>query len=267
MGPVMPSPGHWTEELFLRHADVYLPVHERAWAYGEEQARDLRAILEDLGVAPGARILDAPCGIGRHATHLATLGYRAVGVDLSPVFIEHARRRAADAGVSDRTAFHVGDLRSLRAAVPSSDAPFDAAVNLWTSLGYYDEATDERILRGYRELVRPGGVFLLYIVNREFLVRRFEPHGYDEFGDIVHIEDRHLDLSVSRMRGEWRFFRKRGEDLDHITTVRIDHRAYGLHELRALFERTGWRAEAAYGGYKRDPPSTDSPTLLVVGRA
>jgi len=263
----MADGGHWTEEMFLRHADLWLEVHERAWASGEEQARDLHAILDGLGVPAGGRVLDAPCGIGRHATRLAELGYRTTGVDLSPLFIERARRRAAEAGVATRASFHVGDLRTLPEAVPPTERPFDAALNLWTSLGYYDEATDERILRGYREVVRPGGVFLLYIVNRDFIVRRFEPHGYDAFGEIVHIEDRRLDLGASRMRNDWRFFRKRGQDLDHLATIRIAHRVYSLHELVALFARSGWRAEAAYGGYRRDPPSTDSPTVLLVGRA
>src|SRR3989442_1700974 len=81
---------HWTEDLFLRHPEVFLTVHENAWSTGEEQARDLRAILERFGVPPGGRILDAPCGIGRHSTRLAKVGYRTVGVDLSPVFVDRA---------------------------------------------------------------------------------------------------------------------------------------------------------------------------------
>ena len=31
---------HWTEDLFVRHPEVFLAVHEHAWATGEEQARD-----------------------------------------------------------------------------------------------------------------------------------------------------------------------------------------------------------------------------------
>lgn len=264
-GEPMAGP-HWSEELFLRHADLWLAVHERAWAYGGEQARDLQGILEKHGIGAGSRILDAPCGIGRHSTHLAKLGYRTVGVDISPLYIEQARRRAAEAGAADRTSFLVGDLRSLGEAVPAEQRPFDAAMNLWTSLGYYGEEADMRILRQYGDLVRPGGLFILYIVNREFIVRRFDPHGYDEFGDVVNIEQRSLDLETSWMRNEWRLFRKQGEDLEHEATIRVDHRIYSLHELRSLFDRGGWRVEAAYGGYKMDPPSIDSATLLLVGR-
>ncbi|MGQ0796625.1 MAG: SAM-dependent methyltransferase [Methanobacteriota archaeon] len=256
---------HWTEEMFIEHADVWLEIHERAWPHGEEQAKDLAAILARHGVGAGAGILDAPCGIGRHATHLAKLGFRTVGVDLSPAFVERAGTKAREAGVTGRARFVVGDLRRLGGAL-RGEPPFDAALNLWTSFGYYDEPTDVTILRGYADAVRPGGTVLLYVANRDYIVRHFDPHGYEAFGDLVHIEMRRLDLDASRVRNEWRFFRRRGDDLEHVATVRVDHRAYALHELRALFERTGWHVEAAYGGYRMNPPSVDAPTLLVVGR-
>lgn len=258
--------GHWTEDLFLRHPEVFLAIHENAWPAGEEQTRDLRAILDRFGVPSGGRILDAPCGIGRHATRLAKAGYRTVGVDLSPVFIERARERAAHEGMAHRTTFVVGDLRRLSDAVSASAGTFDAALNLWTSLGYYGDETDVAILREYTRLVRPGGVLLLYIVNRDYVVRHFDPQGHEAFGDFVLIEQRHLDLDASWMRNEWRFFRRHGEDLDHIATIPVAHRSYSLHELRSLFERGGWRVEATFGGWKMDAPSVEISTLFLVGR-
>src|SRR2546427_189061 len=155
---------HWTEDLFLRHPDVFLAVHEHAWATGEEQARDLHAIFGRVGV------------------------------------------------------------------------PAD------------------------------GGILVIYSVNRDFVVRHFDPQGYEAFGDIVHIEQRHLDLASSRMRNEGRFFRRNGEDLDHMLTVPIEHGIYSLHELRRLLVRGGWHPTDAFGGFKMDAPSIDSPTQIVIGR-
>jgi SAM-dependent methyltransferase len=257
---------HWTEDLFLRHPEIFLAVHEKAWSTGEEQARDLAAMLDRFGVHAGGRVLDAPCGIGRHSTRLAKIGYHTVGVDLSPVFVARATELASREGVADRATYQVGDLRRLSEAVSSSEGPFDAALNLWTSLGYYDEETDVRVLQEYAKLVRPGGILIIYIVNRDFVVRHFDPHGYDAFGDIVLIEQRHLDLTTSRMRNEWRFFRRNGPDLDHILTVPIDHCIYSLHEMRRLLIRGGWKPMDAFAGFKMDAPSIDSPTQLVIGR-
>src|SRR2546425_12783268 len=232
---------HWTEDLFLRHPEVFLTVHEHAWSTGEEQARDLRVILERFGVPPGGRVLDAPCGIGRHSTRLAKMGYWTTGVDLSPVFVSRATELARQEGVADRATYHIGDLRRLADAVPATAAPFDAALNLWTSLGYYDEETDVRILQEYGKLVRPGGILVIYIVNRDFVGRHFDPQGSEAFGDLVQIEQRHLDLVTSRMRNEWRFFRRNGEELDHSLPGPSEHRNYSPHQLRPLLVPGGSR--------------------------
>lgn len=257
--------GHWTEELFLRHDEAFLVIHEQAWAAGEEQARDLRTLLERFGLPARATILDVPCGIGRHGTRLAKMGDRIVGVDLSPRYIARAQELAAQEGVADMTTYVVGDMRRLAEALPLGTDAFDAALNLWTSVGYYGEETDEAILRGYRDLVRPGGLLAVYVVNRDFVVRHYVDQTYETYGDLVVIHETRLELATSWMRNKWRFFRKRGEDLDHLLTSHPDHRIYSLHELRALFARSGWTVEAAFGDFKGNPPSWDTP-LLVIGR-
>src|SRR5438876_10013209 len=129
------SEDHWTETLFLRHPEVFLAVHENAWSIGEAQAKDLQRILERFGVPAGGRILDAPCGIGRHGPRLAKMGYHAVGVDLSPTFVERAKELADREGVADRATHRVGDLRRLSERVPRSVGAFDAPVNRCASRG------------------------------------------------------------------------------------------------------------------------------------
>jgi len=256
----------WTHVLFLDHDEIFLQIHENGWDAGERQARDLKAILDRFGVPEDGRLLDVPCGIGRHSTRLARMGYRTLGVDLSPAYVRRAQELAEREGVADRAAYSTGDMRDLGRSVPQDEGPFDAAMNLWTSLGYYGEGADVGILRGYADLVRPGGILLVYVVNRDGVVRHFDPQGYETFGDLVHIEDRHLDLDASWMRNGWRFFRKVGQDLEGIVAMQVEHRIYSLHELRSLFERSGWRVEATFGGYEMEPPSLDAPGLLVVGR-
>lgn len=257
---------HWTERLFLDHPEVFLQIHEHGWDAGEEQARDLKALFDRFGVPEGGRVLDVPCGIGRHATRLARMGYRTLGLDLSPAYIERARERAREEGVGGRATYRVGDMRDLERSVEPGEGPFDVAENLWTSLGYYGEDVDGAILRGYHSLVRPGGLLVLYVVNRDWVVRHFEPQGYERFGDLVHVEDRQLDLDVSWMRDRWRFFRARGDDLEGVATMDIEHRIYGLHELRNLLERSGWRVQAAFGGYGQEPVTLEAPGLVLVGR-
>ncbi len=257
---------HWTHQLFLDHGEIFLQIHEHGWNHGEEQARALKAQFDAFGVPEGARILDVPCGIGRHATRLAKRGYRTLGLDLSPVYVQRAEELARQEGVADRATYRVGDMRDLARSVRADERPFDVAMNLWTSLGYYGEETDVAILRGYRDLVRPGGLMVLFVVNRDWVVRHFDPQGYEEFGDLVHIEDRRLDLEASWMRNRWRFLRKKGQDLEGIASMDVEHRIYSLHELQSLFERAGWRVEGSFAGYTREPATFDAPAVTVIGR-
>src|SRR5579875_3067211 len=59
--------------------------------------KDEAAFLADaLGLTPGARVLDVPCGGGRHALELAAQGCRVTGVDISADFLDAARALAAE---------------------------------------------------------------------------------------------------------------------------------------------------------------------------
>ena len=80
----------------LNETDNYGPVFMRIAArLGEYDTteEDAPASIELLGLAPGARVLDAGCGFGRFAAALAKQGCETVGVDISPAAIAEAERR------------------------------------------------------------------------------------------------------------------------------------------------------------------------------
>jgi cyclopropane fatty-acyl-phospholipid synthase-like methyltransferase len=58
----------------------------------EHTAREADRLARLLDAAPGAEILDVPCGAGRLSLALAERGYRVTGVDWSSEFLAHARR-------------------------------------------------------------------------------------------------------------------------------------------------------------------------------
>lgn len=77
----------------------------------------VRSILTSR-TAPGALVLDAGCGTGRHAAWLAAEGFQAVGVDRNAAML----RRAADR--TPHASFVQGDFRAL----PISSGSVAAAV-------------------------------------------------------------------------------------------------------------------------------------------
>jgi SAM-dependent methyltransferase len=78
-----------------------------------------------LRLAPGARVLDVGCGVGRWSRLLASRGAFVTGVDLSPTMIAQSRLRAERAGLSDRCRFLVQDSTGLEA-----DGPFDLVLGV-----------------------------------------------------------------------------------------------------------------------------------------
>lgn len=254
--------GHWTEELFIRHADLYQTLLEGMFSRADEETRGLAGLLESAGVGTGAAILDLNCGIGRHAIHLAKLGYHVAGVDISPRLVERARDLAGEHAVADLTEFLVGDARVIADAL--SGRRFDAVISMFTSLGYYDEATDIFVLRQCRELTRQGGLFVLETGIRDSIGRNFQPHGVIRSGPLLLLHEREFRLETSRMEALWTFLEKNGEDYRLRAEVEVSLRFYCLHELIELFERAGWHYRAAYRDFELREPSLDGSRVIIV---
>jgi SAM-dependent methyltransferase len=114
----------------------------------------LRSLAEDAGI--GARTLDLGCGPGHVTAHLAGLGLRPIGVDLSSGMIEVARAR------HPQLEFQRADILDLvdQLDAPADQEGFAAAVALY-SLIHLDPRLLRRALRNVRTVLRVGAPFLL----------------------------------------------------------------------------------------------------------
>ena len=137
----MTSPADWEQDY---------SGTERMWS-GRANAALVDAASD---VAPG-RSLDLGCGEGADVIWLATRGWRAEGVDLSPTAIDRAQESAADAEVAD-AAFHVGDLLTW-------DGAQACTYDLVTTFFLHTRDSSERqgLLRKASEFVAPGGLLLV----------------------------------------------------------------------------------------------------------
>ncbi len=256
---------HWTEELFIDNADLFIMLFNEQ---PERMAADTSILLQSLkeqGYQPG-RILDMNCGIGRHSVELGKRGIEVLGTDISPRYVEIAGEKAAAAGVTDKVRFVVADMRKIYTTL-KGEKPFDGVINLWTSFGFYDDKTNDDILRQCLKLVRPGGFFAMDIVNRDWLVRFFAPRGLTRIGeDVIILEERNFNLNDSRMYNTWTFLKATARDNYRVLReVKLDHRVWSLHELIAMFERTGWGFKAACPGLT--PVSTSQEVRQSSGGA
>src|SRR5882672_5788784 len=146
-----------------------------------------------LALRAPQRILDLPCGQGRHAIELARRGYDVTGVDLSPFMLKVAEERARAEGV--RVRWLAGDMRDVIAR-----GTFDVVLNLFTSLGYFaDEADDQKVVRAASAMLVPGGRFVLELINGERVMVQFQEREWFTVGQTAVVERRSLDRSTRRM--------------------------------------------------------------------
>lgn len=145
--------------------DDYLLFYEPMLS-DDRNRREATEIVDILALAPGASILDAPCGHGRISNLLASDGFKVTGVDLTPLFLDRAKAEAERLGTE--VDYHEGDLRDLPVA-----GPFDAALCWFTSFGYFDDDDNRRVLQQFADVLRPGGTLLIETMHHDGFVRGF----------------------------------------------------------------------------------------------
>jgi ubiquinone/menaquinone biosynthesis C-methylase UbiE len=185
-----------------RYYDAFAETYE-ARRDGRGRYHDLLDELEvelALPYVTGCDVLEVGCGTGLLLRRFAEVARRAVGVDLSPGMLAHARERGLDVREGSAT------------KLPFPDASFDVAVSFKT-LPHVPDL--RRALHEMARVVRPGGVVIAELYNPRSVrhaIKRFLPAGRVAAGTerdvLVRFDDRE-DLiralparcAIERVRG------------------------------------------------------------------
>jgi SAM-dependent methyltransferase len=258
----------WTRLLFVKHPEVFLPWMESMKAGTPVEIDGLCRIFEKFGIRKEARVLDLASGIGRISIGLAKTGFEVVGIDISPFYLEYAEKWAKNEMVADRVRFYRFDMRdATRQLRKKREETFDVIINVWTSMGYYGEKEDVRMLRSLRGVTSPGAILVIDTVNRDYLVRNFQEKAISELDGIEWHDSRKLNFENSHMENNWRFYRKTRESLRLLLEVPVSHRVYSLHELNRIITSAGWKYLESYGSTEHMTAVTpDSFHITIVCR-
>jgi cyclopropane-fatty-acyl-phospholipid synthase len=123
------------------------------------QEAKLDLVCRKLALQPGMRMLDVGCGWGSLAMHAAQrYGVQVVGITLSQEQAALARKRVAEAGLTEKVDIRIQDYRLV------DDGPFDAI----SSVGMAEHVGRAK-LPGYAAdlaaLLRPGGRLLNHAIS------------------------------------------------------------------------------------------------------
>jgi ubiquinone/menaquinone biosynthesis C-methylase UbiE len=224
-----------------------------------ESAAQAHRAARLAGCLPGARILDAGCGNGRHAVPLANAGYRVVALDCSRPLLAAGRRAARDAPWPHFVSASYAEL-------PFPGGTFRGVLCLGTALGYLGPEGDRLALREFRRVLAPGGRLVIETLHRDEIGARLSEH-----------EDRPLATGATlcivrrfdRARGVMHEAQRLEDGTADGPPREYELRVYGEQELRRMVEDAGFAVigrHASLAGEGEPSPATALVLVAEVAR-
>jgi SAM-dependent methyltransferase len=242
----------WWEDLF--NEDF---MRASARVSDEHIRREVTFIEESLGVAAGGVVLDLGCGAGHHAVEFASRGYGVVGYDLSLYQLALAADVAQER--SQKINFLQGDMREM-----AFEEMFDGVFCWNTTFGYFEEDKNLAVAQRVFKALRPGGMFLIDVLNRDFAAASAPCTVWYEGDSCVCMDDMSVDYISSRLRVKRSIILDDGRTKESLFSLRL----YSLHELGKLLHEVGFRVTEA-SGHPATPGvffGPNSPRIIMLAQ-
>jgi len=245
--------------MFIDKADLWFSSMNEAWNEGPKITRQIKQVLKRYDIT-GGKVLELGCGNGRISINMAKRGFNVTGVDISKQYLEAAQKKAKRARIKAR--FIHGDYRKIDKLIHDK---FDLVISIWTSLGFYDQRTDQRLFRKVAGLLKKKGIFLILLtMSRERLMAIFNTMIYHQSDKYVILNENTMDNARSVTHNKWIFYRKVGNDLIYEDEVAFTLRIYAIPEFVEMAQKAGMEFRDAFQSIMTlEPARKDSPANLV----
>jgi SAM-dependent methyltransferase len=245
----MNAAAEWAKDFFT---GVFVELWLRA--IPEDQTRREVDFLEKaLRLSTGAKVLDVPCGGGRHTLELAGRGYRMTGVDISSEFLAVARSGAAKRGLS--VSWEQRSMHDL-----PRDGTFDAAYCMGNSLGGLDDGELAGFFDAVARTLKSGGRF---VVDTGTIAESVLPNLKERFwmpvGDILFLIHNRYDPIRGRLEMEFTFIHD--GRMEKKTGFQLVHT---YREFSRIVEAAGFHELEGYGSVSMEPYRPGTHQLLLA---
>ena len=191
--------------------------------------KEANFLIGHLGLSPPTKLLDVPCGTGRHALHFAKAGITVTALDINEGLLKAAKDNCGNLPID----FAKADMRDLSLY----HHRFDVIVNLFSSFGYLD--TDEANESSLDEMIaclRPGGKLVIHLIERTWLMKVFQPVSWSETEPQFCMDGRSYDPETQYIESNSIHLNKSSG-----LAKRYYHkmRLYSSDEIVSLFEANG----------------------------
>lgn len=217
--------------------------------------------LDLAALRPGERVLDLGSGSGTDAFCAACLvgsSGRVVGVDMTDAQLEKST------ALRDRHGYQQVEFVEARIEeLPFEDASFDAALNLFTSLGYLARDEDVGVLRELYRVLRPGCSLVVETMHRDRLARIHTARSWDPLpGGALLVEERDVNWVTGELSALHLVVEPGGERVER----RFVHRVYTATEWVAMLDEAGFSEIECFADWQGESRPSPDARLIVRGR-
>jgi len=231
----------WTEFKNLLFAEEKL----------ESSKEEIEKIIDLADLEAGMKVLDMPCGVGRHSIELQKKGFEVVGVDKTTDYIEDAKAEDESGDIE----FVREDMKDFR-----RENSFDAVINWWNSFGYFEDREDDRqMLENIHTSLKDRGVLIMDYYGKEIAATRDLSHSWSEQDGIYNMEKARIKEDWSKIERTW-IKVEDGETVEYTWEQRL----YAASELEQMLKQVGFSNIEFYGNIDGEDYDEDADRLIVV---
>ncbi len=132
-------------------------LHSLFWST-DKPPGELVELVEGKRIEP-CRALDVGCGTGSYIIYLASMGFEAVGIDVSSAAIKKARAKTTKRNVDCR--FHAVNFLDVEALSSVIKEPFDIVMD-YGCLHSLSNRDRKRYPHSLKHVTHPGSLYLLW---------------------------------------------------------------------------------------------------------
>ena len=211
-----------------------------------EAERFMTNLIRFLDLPKRSKILDLPCGKGRHSVFLNKLGYRVFGADLSEKSISAAKNFE-----NENLSFFIHDM------LKPLPGKYDAVLNLFTSFGYFDEEDNIAVLKNFVNALNPSGIIVIDFLNIQKVRNNLVPE------EVVRRDA--IDFKISRSIDNNNLTKSIQFDAEGRSYEFEEHlKCIDLNKFKEMGEIAGLKIKHTFGDYDLNPYDEKNSERLII---
>lgn len=204
-------------------------------------------------------ILDFICGFGRHSLELARAGYNVEGFDIDRDSIDKAKSSIKKLNLININ-LYVKDATSFR-----KRGVFDAAICLYSSIGFLDSYSNEKVLKNLLKSVRIGGRVIIDTMNPQWAVKNLKP--FTEKNKVY-------QGTTYKIRHQRKILNNPTREENQIEFLNIDNnrkykvsyvlRLFSLDEIKQKLKKYNFKIYKKFGSFSKAVISSNNQRIILI---